>query len=151
MSGASFSRILSMQDISMPVFWGGGSLRTRMTIRSGIRARSRKGSTSSPTENPEVDRLWEEGRREYDVEKRKQIYWRIHELMAEDQPYTFLFSPLGYFGAPEKIHAGGRRARRAKRSISPSKWKRQASSTISSNGLSPGKRSWRNKRWLRSS
>jgi peptide/nickel transport system substrate-binding protein len=45
--------------------------------------------------NPEVDRLWEEGRKEYDVEKRKKIYWRIHELMAEDQPYTFLFSPLG--------------------------------------------------------
>jgi peptide/nickel transport system substrate-binding protein len=44
--------------------------------------------------NPEVDRLWEEGRREYNQEKRKQIYWRIHELMAEDQPYTFLFVPL---------------------------------------------------------
>jgi peptide/nickel transport system substrate-binding protein len=45
--------------------------------------------------NPEVDRLWEEGRREYDVEKRKRIYWRINELMADDQPYTFLFVPLG--------------------------------------------------------
>jgi len=45
--------------------------------------------------NPEVDRLWEEGRREYDTEKRKAIYWRINELMAEDQPYTFLYVPLG--------------------------------------------------------
>jgi len=44
--------------------------------------------------NPEIDRLWEEGRKEYDIEKRKRIYWRIHELMAEDQPYTFLFVPL---------------------------------------------------------
>jgi peptide/nickel transport system substrate-binding protein len=44
--------------------------------------------------NPEVDRLWEEGRREYDTEKRKAIYWRIHQLIAEDQPYTFLFVPL---------------------------------------------------------
>jgi peptide/nickel transport system substrate-binding protein len=42
-----------------------------------------------------LDRLWEEGRREYDLEKRKKIYWRIHELMAEDQPYTFLYAPLG--------------------------------------------------------
>jgi peptide/nickel transport system substrate-binding protein len=41
--------------------------------------------------NAEVDRLWEEGRREYDIEKRKTTYWRINELMAEDQPYTFLF------------------------------------------------------------
>jgi peptide/nickel transport system substrate-binding protein len=45
--------------------------------------------------NPEIDRLWEEGRKEYDIEKRKRIYWRIHELMAEDQPYTFLYVPLG--------------------------------------------------------
>jgi peptide/nickel transport system substrate-binding protein len=45
--------------------------------------------------NPEIDRLWEEGRKEYDIERRKQIYWRIHELMAEDQPYTFLYVPLG--------------------------------------------------------
>ncbi len=45
--------------------------------------------------NPSIDRLWEEGRREYDREKRKKIYWRIHELMAEDQPYTFLYVPLG--------------------------------------------------------
>jgi peptide/nickel transport system substrate-binding protein len=42
-----------------------------------------------------MDRLWEEGRREYNTEKRKKIYWRIHELMAEDQPYTFLYVPLG--------------------------------------------------------
>lgn len=45
--------------------------------------------------NPEADRLWEEGRKEYDVEKRKRIYWRLHELIAEDQPYTFLYMPLG--------------------------------------------------------
>jgi peptide/nickel transport system substrate-binding protein len=44
--------------------------------------------------NPEVDRLLVEGRKEYDQEKRKKIYWRIHELIAEDQPYTFLFVPL---------------------------------------------------------
>ncbi len=45
--------------------------------------------------NPEIDRLWEEGRKEYHIDRRKQIYWRIHELMAEDQPYTFLYVPLG--------------------------------------------------------
>ena len=53
--------------------------------------------------NPEVDRLWEEGRREYDQEKRKKIYWRIHELMAEDQPYTFLFSPIGMSALQNKF------------------------------------------------
>jgi peptide/nickel transport system substrate-binding protein len=53
--------------------------------------------------NPEVDRLWEEGRREYDVAMRKAIYWRIHELMAEDQPYTFLFVPLGISALQKKF------------------------------------------------
>jgi len=53
--------------------------------------------------NPEVDRLWEQGRKEYDVEKRRKIYWRIHELMAEDQPYTFLFSPLGISALQKKF------------------------------------------------
>jgi peptide/nickel transport system substrate-binding protein len=53
--------------------------------------------------NPEADRLWEEGRKEYDVEKRKQIYWRIHELIAEDQPYTFLYMPLGLSALQRKF------------------------------------------------
>jgi len=54
-----------------------------------------KGFNFISYKNPEIDRLWEEGRREYDIEKRKKIYWRIHELMSEDQPYTFLYVPLG--------------------------------------------------------
>jgi len=53
--------------------------------------------------NPEVDRLWEEGRREYDIEKRKAAYWRINELMAEDQPYTFLYVPLGITALQKKF------------------------------------------------
>ena len=41
--------------------------------------------------NSEVDRLIEEGRTEYDREKRKKIYFKIHELINHDQPYTFLY------------------------------------------------------------
>jgi peptide/nickel transport system substrate-binding protein len=43
--------------------------------------------------NPEVDRLLLEGRRTCDQEQRKKIYSRIHERIAEDQPYTFLYYP----------------------------------------------------------
>lgn len=43
--------------------------------------------------NPEVDRLIEEGRRTFDQEKRRRCYWRIQEILAEDQPYTFLYVP----------------------------------------------------------
>jgi peptide/nickel transport system substrate-binding protein len=43
--------------------------------------------------NPEVDKLLEEGRHTFDQEKRKQAYFRLQEILAEDQPYTFLFVP----------------------------------------------------------
>jgi peptide/nickel transport system substrate-binding protein len=43
--------------------------------------------------NDEVDRLLLEGRRTFDIEKRKKIYRRIHEILSEDQPYTFLYVP----------------------------------------------------------
>jgi len=43
--------------------------------------------------NDEVDRLLLEGRRTFDMEKRKKIYHRIHAILSEDQPYTFLYVP----------------------------------------------------------
>ncbi|MDA8168342.1 MAG: peptide-binding protein [Nitrospiraceae bacterium] len=43
--------------------------------------------------NPEVDKLLIEGRQTFDMEKRKRIYYRIHAILAEDQPYTFLYVP----------------------------------------------------------
>ena len=43
--------------------------------------------------NEEVDRLIMEGRHTFDREKRKQAYFRIQEILAEDQPYVFLYVP----------------------------------------------------------
>uniref|UniRef100_A0A831XF04 Peptide-binding protein n=1 Tax=Geobacter metallireducens TaxID=28232 RepID=A0A831XF04_GEOME len=43
--------------------------------------------------NAEVDRLIEEGRRTFDQEKRKRCYWQIQEILAREQPYTFLYVP----------------------------------------------------------
>jgi len=51
-------------------------------------------------ENKEVDRLLEEGRYTLDREKRKRIYYRLQEVLAEDQPYTFLYIPMSL----EAIH-----------------------------------------------
>ncbi len=41
--------------------------------------------------NPEVDALLEKGRRTFDRAERKKIYDRFQEILAEDQPYTFLY------------------------------------------------------------
>jgi peptide/nickel transport system substrate-binding protein len=43
--------------------------------------------------NEEVDRLLIAGRQTFDKNKRKEIYWRIHEILAEEQPVTFLYVP----------------------------------------------------------
>ncbi len=43
--------------------------------------------------NPEVDRLLVLGRKTFDREKRQEIYRKIHAILAEDQPYCFLFVP----------------------------------------------------------
>ena len=41
--------------------------------------------------NSEVDRLLVEGRRTFEMERRKEIYHKIHAILAEEQPYTFLY------------------------------------------------------------
>jgi peptide/nickel transport system substrate-binding protein len=42
--------------------------------------------------NEDVDRLLEKGRAEVDREKRKEIYYKVHRLIHDDQPYTFVNS-----------------------------------------------------------
>ncbi len=44
--------------------------------------------------NPEVDRLIEEGRHTFNKDRRKACYDRIQEILAEDAPYLFLYTPL---------------------------------------------------------
>jgi len=43
--------------------------------------------------NPEVDALLEKGRSTFDQKLRKKYYDRFQEILAEDQPYTFLYVP----------------------------------------------------------
>ncbi|MDQ1284959.1 MAG: peptide/nickel transport system substrate-binding protein [Thermodesulfobacteriota bacterium] len=42
-------------------------------------------------QNPEVDRLLDLGASTYDKEERKKYYDKFQEIIAEEQPYTFLF------------------------------------------------------------
>ncbi len=41
--------------------------------------------------NAEVDELLEKGRRTFDQAERKKLYSRFQEILAEEQPYTFLY------------------------------------------------------------
>lgn len=51
-----------------------------------------KGSNFVGFVSPESDRLMEEARREFDAEKRRQLYYRFQEIVHDEQPYTFLFT-----------------------------------------------------------
>ena len=52
----------------------------------------------------EVDRLLEEGRRTFDKEKRRKAYFRIQEILAEDQPLVFLYYPDALPAVQKRIH-----------------------------------------------
>jgi peptide/nickel transport system substrate-binding protein len=43
--------------------------------------------------NLEMDDLLEKGRSTFNIEERKKAYFRIQEILAEDQPYVFLYVP----------------------------------------------------------
>ena len=63
------------------------------------------GSNFVSYSNPEVDRLIIALRKEMDVKKRLPMLHRVHELIAEDQPYSFLFNRKFYlYAVNARIH-----------------------------------------------
>lgn len=48
--------------------------------------------------NKEVDDLFQQGRKEFDREKRAAIYARIHEILWEEQPYMWLYYRNSFYG-----------------------------------------------------
>lgn len=59
--------------------------------------------------NEEVDRLLDEGRRLFDETSRAKVYHRIHEILAAEEPYTFLYVS----DALPAVHARFREVRQA--------------------------------------
>ncbi len=53
--------------------------------------------------NKEVDRLFDEGRRESDPKKRAAIYARVQEIIAEDAPAVFLWYPYELQGVNKRV------------------------------------------------
>ncbi len=53
--------------------------------------------------DPRVDELFELGKREFDREKRAAIYGEIHEILYEQQPYTWLYYRDAFFGFNKKL------------------------------------------------
>jgi len=54
--------------------------------------------------NPEVDTLIDAGRREFNQSKRVDIYRKLHELVAGDQPYTWTLQVSVKWGIAKRVH-----------------------------------------------
>ena len=54
-------------------------------------------------ENKEADELLVKARHTFDKEERKKYYFRLQEILAEEQPYTFLFIPYATLAIQKRI------------------------------------------------
>lgn len=53
--------------------------------------------------NKEVDRLFAAGKKEFDFEKRREIYAQIHQIMWDDQVYTWLFHESAFYAFNKRL------------------------------------------------
>ncbi|MFC4670964.1 peptide ABC transporter substrate-binding protein [Seohaeicola nanhaiensis] len=63
-----------------------------------ITAQGGAGSNNAQYKNPEVDALLEEGSRTFDPEKRREIYFRVQEIIRQDLPFLPLFANTQIYG-----------------------------------------------------
>lgn len=56
-----------------------------------------KGRNFGHYSNAEVDRLFDEGKKLFDIDERRKRYQQIHTLIWEDQPYTWLFHQNAFY------------------------------------------------------
>ncbi|AEI15413.1 ABC-type transporter, periplasmic subunit [Flexistipes sinusarabici DSM 4947] len=54
-------------------------------------------------QNEKLDKLIEKARLTFDMEKRKELYFKAQEILAEDQPYTFLYVPKALVGLHKRF------------------------------------------------
>lgn len=83
--------------------WVGGVEGDPYQIWHGSGANRKASSNHVGYDSPEANRLIEEGRRTIDKEKRYEIYRRLHEVIAYDQPYTFLVASTATIAQSKKF------------------------------------------------
>lgn len=53
--------------------------------------------------NPEVERLFQQGSREFDQASRKRTYGQIQSILTDDQPYIYLYVDKSFTGVNKRI------------------------------------------------
>ncbi len=85
------------------LLWSGGVEGDPYQIWHSSGARREGSSNYIAYASAEADALIEAGRREVDKEKRYEIYRRLHEVIAADQPYTFLVAPTATVAQTKRL------------------------------------------------
>jgi len=90
------------QDRKFQAYFGGWGSGTDPDTSENIWA-TKAGRNYVGYSNPEVDRLFAEGRRELDRAKRAEKYGRIQEILYDDQPYTWLYMRNSFYGFSKSL------------------------------------------------
>ena len=97
----SFIKLIDERNFSaVTLAWTGGSVEWQP--KQIWHSTSRSGSNFIDYNNPEVDRLIDLSNKELNRTRRVQILKKAFKLIAQDQPYSFLFSPKYHFYAHSK-------------------------------------------------
>lgn len=100
-----YTQLLEQRDFDVcSLAWSGGVEGDPYQIWHGSGANRLGSSNHVAYASEEADRLIEEGRRTLDKEKRYEIYRRLHEVIAEDQPYTFLVAGTAVTAQTKSLH-----------------------------------------------
>jgi len=67
-------------------------------------SQAKKGSNYPGYKNPKVDKLLEDARTVFDRDKRDAMYKKLHAILHEDQPYTFLIARERLVAIDKRIH-----------------------------------------------
>lgn len=57
--------------------------------------------------SPEVDRIIDQARKEMDLSKRKELYWRLHEVLVDEQPYTWTVQVSSKWAINKRVRGVG--------------------------------------------
>ncbi len=90
---AAFTRRLNTRDFdAVSLAWSFGLDQDPYQVWHSSQAEIKSGSNFIGFKNAEADKILEEARTVFDKEARTQLYNRFHQIIHEEQPYTFLFS-----------------------------------------------------------
>ncbi len=89
----SFVKSIDDKNFDMiAMAWGGGDVESDPKQIWHSASNGKGGSNYINYNNPEADKLIEEGRTELDKAKRSKIFKKLYTIIAEDVPYVFLFN-----------------------------------------------------------